>query len=209
MAAPWLRVTLPATLFVMFSVPPATAQVTGSGTYAFNRAASMVDFTIYASMVFKLKREGRFKEFTGEVSYDPARPTDTRVDLTVYTASVDMNNPEHTDLLRSRDFFDVDDFPTMHFVSSATTVNPDGTLALSGDLTIRGVTKHITVPVTLGTAASRATPAATLETTFQIDRTEFGLNGTPKWSGVNVSIAKKVQIHIAVATVPNGGLIVR
>jgi polyisoprenoid-binding protein YceI len=50
---------------------------------------------------------------------------DTRVDLTVFTSSVDMNDREQTDILRSADFFDVDRFPTMHFVSAAAALAPD------------------------------------------------------------------------------------
>lgn len=52
------------------------------------------------------KFSGLFHDVTGELSYDPARPTDTRVDLLVNTASVDMNNSEHNELLRSGEFFD-------------------------------------------------------------------------------------------------------
>src|SRR6185369_8566198 len=94
-------------------------------------------FTISASMLFKFKEDGNFKDFTGNLSYDPARPADTQMDLTVYTASVNTHNAEHDQLLKSGDFFDVDEFPTMHFVSASTTPKPDGTFSMTGDMTIR------------------------------------------------------------------------
>jgi len=167
--------------------------------YQLSQAEGIVDFTISARMLFSFKREGRFTDFTGQLSYDAARPHDTRVDLTVFTSSVVMDDQAEADILRSADFFDVDRFPTMHFVSSAAAVAPDGRCTLTGDLTIRGITKRITVPVWVASSTPGAQQAPVLETTFQIDRTEFGLNGTPRWGGAKVSIGKKVQIHISVA----------
>jgi polyisoprenoid-binding protein YceI len=178
----------------------ARAQVP-DGLYALNRPASAVGFTISASMIFKMKEDGSFKDFTGSLSYDPASPADTRVDLTVYTASIDTRNAEHNELLKSSDFFDVADFPTMHFVSASTAALPDGTFSMTGDMTIRGVTKRMTIPVRLKhDSVGGHQSGALFESTFQIDRTEFGLNGLPKWHGVKVSISKKVDVHIAIAT---------
>lgn len=188
-----VRLTIAAMLFSIATPLAAAAQP--ADEYTLGPQGSVVGFTIFAKMLFTVKKDGQFKDFTGQVSYDPARPADTHVDLTVYTASVDMHNPEHESMLRSGDFFDVDRFPTMRFVSTGTEVRTDGSMALTGDLTIRGVTKHIAVPVKMRNTM--------FDATFQIDRTEFGLNGTPKWGGMNVSIAKNVQIHIAIATQAN------
>ena len=182
------------------------AQAQPGEEYTLNRAESAVGFTISASMLFKVKRDGTFKDFTGNLSYNPARPTDAHIDLTVYTGSVDMHNAEHDQLLKSPDFFDVARFPTMHFVSDSTIRKPDGSFSMTGDMTIRGVTKRLTIPVKMrpdsnGTGQS----GAIFESNFQIDRTEFGLNGVPKWGGLSVSISKKVDIHIAIAANVAGG----
>lgn len=159
---------------------------------------SIVGFTVYAQMLFKLKQEGRFRDFTGQVAYDPARPAETHVDLTVYTATVDMHNPEHDAMLKSQDFFDVERFPTMRFVGASTAVRPNGALDVTGDLTIRGVTRRLTVPVVVSPARG-ASGGPRFETTFQIDRTDFGLTGMPRPGGLSVSIAKTVRIHLALA----------
>lgn len=156
---------------------------------------SLVGFTVFARALLPIKREGRFTDFAGQLSYDPSRPADTHVDITVYTSSVDVHDSEQNALLRSDKFFDVDRYPTMHFASVDATLQRDGTLALSGDLTIRGITKRILTPVRLHAAGAKSF----LETTFQIDRTDFGINGIPGFGGPVVSIAKKVQIHIAIA----------
>jgi polyisoprenoid-binding protein YceI len=110
--------------------------------------------------------------------------------LTVYAASIDTKHTEENQLLRSSDFFDVDRFPTMHFVSTAASLRPDGLLDVIGDLTIRGITRRLVVRIVVRSGDA-------FETTFQIDRTELGLNGSPKLSGFNVSIGRKVHIHIA------------
>lgn len=190
---------------VMLLAPAvARAQARPDGIYALDRPASAVGFTISASMIFKTKEDGSFNDFTGSLSYDPASPTDTRIDLTVFTASIDTHNAEHNELLKSGDFFDVANYPTMRFVSASTATLPDGTFSMTGDMTIRGVTRRMTIPVRLKHDSAGAHQSSALfESTFQIDRTEFGLNGLPKWHGLKVSIAKKVDVHIAIATTLN------
>jgi polyisoprenoid-binding protein YceI len=162
--------------------------------------SSTVGFTVSARMLFTVQRHGRFDNFAGVVSYEPDRPSDTRVNLTVYTASVDTHDPEQDALLRSTDFFDSERFPTMRFVSTSAAKAGDRTLALTGDLTIHGVTKRVVVPVTIVPSRGDAGGAAQFLTDFDIDRTDFGLNGRPSWKGMNVSIAHRVRIHLAIAT---------
>jgi polyisoprenoid-binding protein YceI len=195
----------PAATILLILVTPlvARAQSSSDGVYMLDRAASTVGFTLYGSAIFKIKKDGYFKDFTGLVSYDPARPADTRVDLTVNAASIDTQNSAHDELLRSGEFFDVAHYPTIHFASESANMRPDGTLSVTGDMTIRGITRRMTIPVTLRpTTRPGTTPGAAFESTFQIDRTEFGLNGSASQYGFHVSISKKVQIHIAIATRP-------
>jgi polyisoprenoid-binding protein YceI len=190
-----------AVMLIVATPAMARAQTTPGGVYMLDRAASAISFTLYGSAIFKIKKDGYFKDFTGLVSYDPTRPADTRVDLTVAAASIDTRNSSHDQLLKSGDFFDVEHYPTIHFESESANVQPDGTLSMTGDMTIHGVTKRMTIPVTLRpTRLNGTTPGAGFESTFQIDRTDFGLNGTASRYGFHVSISKKVQIHIAIAT---------
>jgi polyisoprenoid-binding protein YceI len=192
-----------ATLLILAAPVLARAQASSDDVYVVDQAASSVSFTLQASAIFKVKKDGYFKNFSGLVAYDPARPTDTRVDLTVVAGSIDMRNSEHSQLLKSAQFFDVDHFPTLHFASETTQLQPDGTLSVTGDMTIRGITRKMTIPVTLRpTTLSGTTPGAAFESTFQIDRTEFGLDGSASQYGFHLSISKKVQIHIAIATRP-------
>lgn len=198
----------PAAAILLILVTPvvARAQASSNGVYTVDQAASTVSFTLQGSAVFKVRRDGYFKNFSGLVSYNPTRPADTRVDLTVAAGSIDMRNSEHTELLKSAEFFDVERFPTLHFASESTYMRPDGMLSITGDMTIRGVTRRMTIPVRLRSTTATGTAQGTaFESIFQIDRTEFGINGVPDWHGFHVSISKKVQIHIAIATRPTAG----
>jgi polyisoprenoid-binding protein YceI len=185
----------------ILTVSSARAQPAAPGVYSVGRAGSLVGFTIHGRALLPITREGRFKEFAGEVSYDPGRPADTHIELTVYTGSIDMDDRDQDRVLMSGDFFDVEHFPTMHFAGSVADVKPDGTLTVAGDLTIRGVTKRISAPVAF--RPPDAQPAAVFETNFQIDRSDFGLDGATNWRGFNVSIANDVQIHMTIAAVEN------
>jgi polyisoprenoid-binding protein YceI len=193
------RLTIIALLMTLAAAESSRAQSAPVVRYGLNPSASLVAFTICTQGLFKFKREGRFHDVAGELTYDPARPAGTHLDLVVYTASVDMNNAEHTELLKSRDFFDSDDFPTMRFSSARVVPTSDGSMTVEGDLTIRGITKRIAIPVALRMDQNNGKPVARFDTTFEIDRTEFGLNGVPKWNGFNVSISKRVQIHVNIA----------
>lgn len=180
---------------------PGAAQSMDEAERPVDAESSIVGFTVSARMVFTVQRHGRFDNFAGVVSYEPNRPSDTRVDLTVYTASVDTRDPEQDALLRSTDFFDSERFPTMRFVSTGAATAGNRTLELTGDLTIRGITKRVVVPIKIFPSTGGLAAGATrFETEFDIDRTEFGLNGRPSWNGINVSIGHKVRIHLAIAT---------
>jgi polyisoprenoid-binding protein YceI len=205
MARMRLSVASAAAVMMIIATPiMARAQETSSSVYMLDRAASMVSFTLYGSAIFKIKKDGYFRDFSGLVSYNPERPDDTRVDLTVRAASIDTQNSTHDELLKSDEFFDVEHYPTIHFTSESTNVQPDGTLSMTGDMTIHGITKRLTIPVTMRRTTGTGTPSgAAFASTFQIDRTDFGLNGTAREYGFRVSISKKVQIHIEIATRPD------
>jgi polyisoprenoid-binding protein YceI len=159
---------------------------------------STVTFTVYKWTV--LKEQGQFRNVSGHIQYDPARPQDSRVDVTVQTASLDTNNTGRDGVLRSDDFFDVQRYPTMRFVSRRVEPRPDRTLAVSGDLTIHGVTKPIDVVVAVNglNTIEHVGRLAGFETTFHIDRTAFGVNGT-RWTGGRLLISPDVEIHLALA----------
>ncbi len=90
---------------------------------------------------------GRFNDFSGNFSYDEAKPETAKVEVSVKTTSVDTNHAERDKHIRSKDFFEVETFPEAKFVSTAYKPNGDGTGTLTGDLTLKGVTKPLEVKV--------------------------------------------------------------
>ena len=92
------------------------------------------------------KVRGQFNRFTGEIEGDPKSIAEAKGRFEVDLASVDTGNHDRDAHLRSADFFEVERFPTMTFVSKSVTPAGDGTYKVTGDLTIKGITK----PVELG-----------------------------------------------------------
>lgn len=90
---------------------------------------------------------GRFNDFSGNFSYDESDPSKSSIEVTINTASIDSNHAERDKHLRDKDFLDVKTFPEARFKSTSFTDNGDGTAVLSGDFTLHGVTKPISIDV--------------------------------------------------------------
>lgn len=176
----------------------ATATLAAAPTaYEISRTDSDLSFSVIKWQVFK--EEGRFRDFAGRVTYDPADPSAASIEVTVQAASIDTKNTTRDGVLRSDDFFDVARFPTLAFRSSRVRPVAQDRLEVTGDITIRGVTKQITIPVkVLGVGAvPNEGDIAAFETEFTLDRTEFGVNGN-RWSGGQLLISKEVKIRLVI-----------
>jgi polyisoprenoid-binding protein YceI len=137
---------------------------------------------------------GTFGGPTGTVGYDSTDLTKTSFDMSVDTASIDTRNENRDKDLKGPDFFDVKQFPAMTFKSTSVTKTGDQTIAVTGDLTVRGVTKSITVPIEItGTGKGmRGETRTGFRADFKIDRRDYGM----------VADAEPVignEIHIIVA----------
>lgn len=119
-------------------------------------AASAADYDIdtkgaHASINFRIKHlgfswlTGRFDKFAGTFSYDAKAPEASKVSVEIDTASVSSNHAERDKHLRNADFLDVEKFPKATFVSKKVEPAGDGKAKVTGDLTLRGVTKEITI----------------------------------------------------------------
>lgn len=134
---------------------------------------------------------GRFDAISGEVSYDPANPAGNKVSITIQAASISTGVPKMEEHLKSNDFFDVKQFPTLTFASKSFTRQADGQYNVVGDLTMHGVTKAVTVPVVrtgMGKHLMNGKPLVGFETTFEINRNDFGIKYGPGAVGDTVRI---------------------
>lgn len=172
--------------------------------YNVMRSHSSVEFTILKWKVFR--EVGRFTRFDGILRYDAERPDIASIELTVEAASVQTDMPLRDRILRSDDFFDAEAHPTIEFRSK--TVRPVGAdrLSVTGLLTIRGITKEITVPVTVIGVATHPHIGriAGFETSFVVDRTDFGIDGA-RWSGGRDSLSEEVEVRVRVGSAGPSG----
>lgn len=90
---------------------------------------------------------GRFNEFSGSFSYDEDNPEDASIEVTIDTSSVDTNHAERDKHLREKDFLYVSEYPEATFESTGYEKTGEDTGKLTGELTLRGVTKEITIDV--------------------------------------------------------------
>lgn len=120
--------------------------------------ASAADYQVdtagaHASVNFKIKHlgyswlQGRFNTFSGQFSYDGAKPDASSVTMKIDTTSLDSNHAERDKHLRSADFLDVKRFPEATFNSTKVVFNDEMNGEITGKLTLHGVTKEITFPI--------------------------------------------------------------
>ena len=119
------------------------------------------------------KQNGSFGEFSGQIDY-AGSPENSRVNITIKTDSITTDAADLTKHLKTADFFDVAKFPEATFVSTAIKAGGEkgATHTVTGNLTLHGVTKAITFPATINVTPD----AATVESSFSINRKDFGIN---------------------------------
>ena len=180
--------------------PAPRAPSSDAKVYAVSRMYTTLSFTVTKWMVFK--EEGLFQDFSGTLTYSAEDPAKCKIDVTVQSVSLDTRVAGRDRVLRSDDFFDVEKYPTLSFRSTSIVATGKQTYDVEGDLTIHGVTKRITVPVKM--IGVRVMPGigdfAGFETTFNIDRRDFGVLGW-RWSGNTVAIDPTVVIHLIIGGV--------
>ncbi len=166
-----------------------------TGTHAIDATHSNVEFAVKHMMITTVK--GRFGDVSGTVTM-PASGEPT-VDVTINAASIDTRVEARDNHLKSADFFDVEKYPTLRFVSTKATRTEDG-YSLAGNLTIRDVTRPVTLTVTdEGTGVD---PWGNNKSAFsakgKINRTDFGLNWNAALEAGGVLVSEEVKLSFDV-----------
>ena len=148
---------------------------TTTRTYAIDKTHSEAAFQV-RHLISKVR--GRFADFDGAIEFDEEQPARSSVTFTIQAASIDTSTPDRDAHLRSEDFFAVDKYPTITFVSTSVTPKGKDAFEVAGDLTMRGVTKAIVLPVAyLGQAADPwGNQKVAFEGEITLNRKDFGLN---------------------------------
>jgi len=108
-------------------------------------AHTSATFAVRHMMITNVR--GEFQKVSGKVSYDPAKLDASRVEIDLDATSINTRDPQRDTHLKSADFLDVEQFPTIKFVSRSVKEAGAGKLKISGDLTIRGTTREVTLDV--------------------------------------------------------------
>lgn len=181
----------------MTATATATATATETkSTWTVDPAHAEVGFSVRHLMISTVR--GRFGAVNGTVTLDEANPSASKVDVTIDVTSIDTRQEQRDAHLRSPDFFDVENFPTMHFVSKKVVGNVTEEFKLIGDLTIRGVTKEVTLDVT---AEGRGkdpwgNERAGFSAKGKITRSEFGLTWNQMLEAGGVAVSDEVKLAI-------------
>jgi polyisoprenoid-binding protein YceI len=173
------------------------APVLAAETYQFDKAHTTVGFQvrhIYTNV------SGKFTDFTGTIQVDRAKPESSTVDFTVQATSIDTSEPRRDQHLRSADFFDVANNPTITFKSTSIKANGKDSWLVTGDFTMHGVTKSVVLPVTL--LGEGKDPMGNekmgLETGLTINRKDYGLTWNKALETGGVLVGEEVKIQIAI-----------
>jgi len=188
-----------AILLLAASALPAAA-LRAADAYAIDKNHSDVSFQIRH---FASKVRGRFSDFSGTIQADPAKPEASSVNFTIKASSIDTNNADRDNHLRSPDFFDAAKNPEITFKSSKMTPNGKDHYDVTGTLTMRGVSKEITLPVTyLGTMKDPGgNDRASFELSTKLNRKDFGINWNKTLDSGGVMLSDDVDVTISLETV--------
>ena len=175
-------------------------QIPVPGEYAIDPAHTTVEFIGRHLMITKVR--GRFPEVSGTITIDD-EPAQSHVEVELGVASIDTGNPDRDGHLRSPDFFDADQYPTISFRSTNVEAGASGTWAVTGDLTVRDVTRSVTLQVDFDGANSSpmgderiAFSAAT-----EVDREDWGLTWNVALETGGVLVGKKARIELNIQAV--------
>lgn len=144
------------------------------------------------------KVRGRFEKFDGVIEFDEDNPVNTRVEFDIDVASVNTEEQQRDDHLRSADFFDAEHYPTMHFKSKRVEQIDESHGHLIGDLTIRDVTKEVALDVEYtGIAKSPwGTQVAAFSASTTINRKDWGLTWNVPLETGGFLVSEQIAIGI-------------
>ena len=166
-------------------------------TYSIDTTHSEITFTVRHMMFAKVR--GQFKAWSATLAYDAQDPTKSKVDVQIDTASIDTREAQRDAHLRSDDFFNAEKFPKMAFTNKRIESAGKGRYKVTGDLTIRDVTREVTLDVEQTGSGKDPWGNERLGFTAKaaILRSEWGLKWNQALEAGGVLVSDKVEIEVA------------
>jgi polyisoprenoid-binding protein YceI len=182
-----------------------TVPTTVTGTYSIDPTHSRIGFVARHAMVTKVR--GSFNEFEGSGYFDAENPSASNLQLTIQAASIDTRNADRDSHLKSNDFFDMETYPEITFRSTAVENVDAENYRVTGDLTIKGVTKPVTVDFEYtGTAVDPyGNTRIGLDGTTTVNRKDWGVNWNAALEAGGVLVSEKVTLEFEVSAIHSDG----
>lgn len=171
-----------------------------NGTYVLDPSHSTFSFVTRHAMVTKVR--GSFEKFEGQAVVDGANPANSTLDVTIDAGSVNTRNADRDAHIRSADFFDVENYPTWTFKGTDFAVKGD-VVDVTGDLTIKDVTRSITIPLEYQGAAKDpfGNTRVGFEGSTTINRSDFGLTWNAALETGGFLVSDKVAIEVEISAI--------
>ena len=187
------RALAPLALILLFAAASARAE---KETFVLDKAHTQFGFKVRH---FVSKVGGHFAKFEGTITLDRNKPEESSVELKIDATSIDTGNPTRDKHLNSADFFDTAKYPEITFKSTKIAAKGKDTWDVTGDLTMRGVTKPVTLTVVSNGFANdgRGGQKAGFDVTGKLDRKDFGVS----WNAVvdqTTMLSDDVDLEITV-----------
>ncbi len=172
-----------------------------TGAYTIDPSHSQIGFGARHAMVTKVR--GQFKEFSGSGFFDSENPTNSSIDVTIQATSIDTGNPDRDAHLRSNDFFSMEEFPLITFKSTVFEKLNADSYRVTGDLTMKGVAKPVTLEFEFtGTAVD---PYNNVRVGFEgkatVNRKDWGVNWNAALEAGGVLVGEKITLDFDISAI--------
>ncbi|MEI8066949.1 MAG: YceI family protein [Actinomycetes bacterium] len=174
-----------------------------TGSYTVDVSHSQIGFGARHAMVTKVR--GTFKDFAGTGYLDVENPANSKLEVTIQAASIDTRNADRDAHLKSNDFFSMEEFPVISFISTSFAKKDGNTYAVTGDLIIKGVSKSITID--LEVTGDAIDPWGNQRVGFEgattINRTDWGVNFNAALEAGGVLVSEKISLEFEISAIKN------
>ena len=172
-----------------------------NGTFVLDPSHTSIGFVSRHAMITKVR--GSFSDVTGGGTVNGADPAASNVNVTIQAASIDTRSADRDNHLRSADFFDVEKYPTITFVSTSVKVVEDDEVEVTGDLTIKDVTRSVTIPFEYTGSATDpfGNHRIGFEGSVDVNRKDFGLTWNAALETGGVLVSEKVKLVFEVSAI--------
>ena len=164
--------------------------------YAIDKIHSTIGFSVKHMMVSKTN--GVFKDYDGTIKFDPNDLAGSKIEITVQAGSIDTRMDKRDEHLKGPEFLDATKFPTMTFVTKSIAKEGDG-YNLTGDLTIKGVTKEVTIPAEISGPVNSPMGGTVIgiDAHFKVNRQDYGVSFNKVIDNGGLMVSDDVNVEVS------------